>query len=151
MTPPAAGTRLDEWQAKRMLRRYGLPILAEALCTDADAAVNAAPASSSLAAFRQALVSLSRLAHDWRDVLAGVDVNPFVLRPDGGACLDALITLKDHGEAGIEQERHARLRHCALDAHIKLGRIRCFGTTDRLRLNVPQQRKLYSREAGCKW
>jgi len=42
---------------------------------------------------RQALVALSHLAHDWRSVLVGVDVNPFVLRPDGGVCLDALITL----------------------------------------------------------
>ncbi|WP_144634296.1 acetate--CoA ligase family protein [Bordetella genomosp. 13] len=42
----------------------------------------------------RALVSLSQLAYDWRGVLAGVDVNPFVLRRDGGVCLDALITLK---------------------------------------------------------
>lgn len=41
-----------------------------------------------------ALVGLSYLAQDWRDVLTGVDVNPFVLRADGGVCLDALITLK---------------------------------------------------------
>jgi len=41
-----------------------------------------------------ALVGLSYLAEDWRDVLTGVDVNPFVLRADGGVCLDALITLK---------------------------------------------------------
>ena len=42
----------------------------------------------------QALVALSHLAHDWRDVLTGIDINPFVLRPDGAVCLDALITLK---------------------------------------------------------
>lgn len=45
----------------------------------------------------RALVALSELAYDWRDVLAGVDVNPFVLRQDGGVCLDALITLKEGG------------------------------------------------------
>ncbi|ALM86179.1 acetate--CoA ligase family protein [Bordetella sp. N] len=48
-----------------------------------------------LAALRKALVALSRFADDWRDVLAGVDVNPFVLHPDGAVCLDALITLKE--------------------------------------------------------
>jgi hypothetical protein len=39
-------------------------------------------------------VALSYLAHDWRDVLAGIDVNPFMVRADGAVCLDALITLK---------------------------------------------------------
>jgi len=221
--PPAFGTRLDEWQAKQVLRRYGLPMLREALCTDADAAVHAAHAAGypvaakivsadiphkteiggvllnlrdddavrqafrllserglahasadriagvlvspmsapgtetilgihvdplfgpmvmfglggvavelfqdvafasapltddraaaliasvrsarllqgwrgqppmDITALRHALVSLSRFAHDWREVLSGVDVNPFVLRPDGAVCLDALITLK---------------------------------------------------------
>lgn len=42
----------------------------------------------------QALLALSQFACDWQDVLAGVDVNPFVLQQQGGACLDALITLK---------------------------------------------------------
>ncbi len=222
VAPPAAGTRLDEWQAKQVLRRYGLPLLDETLCTDAEDAVRAAravgypvvakivsadiahkteiggvllnlrdddavreafhllrerglahaPADSiagvlvapmcpagtetilgvhmdplfgpmvmfglggvavelfqdvafasaplteeragalidsvrsarllkgwrgqpplDVAALRRALVALSRLAYDWREVLAGVDVNPFVLRPDGAYCLDALITL----------------------------------------------------------
>jgi acyl-CoA synthetase (NDP forming) len=234
--PPAAGARLDEFEAKRVLARYGLPVLPEKLCTDADQAVRAAeeigfpvvakivspdiphktemggvllnlrdaqavrlaygtlmqrasthadharhvPASGftrapvrisgvliapmsspgtetilgvhtdplfgpmvmfglggvavelfqdvafataplnerraralieSVRAYRlldgwrgqaaadtqalvRALVALSYLAHDWRDVLAGIDVNPFVLRADGGVCLDALITLK---------------------------------------------------------
>ena len=41
-----------------------------------------------------ALVALSMLAYDWRDVLSGIDVNPFVLRQDGAVCLDALIALK---------------------------------------------------------
>ncbi|WP_233236677.1 acetate--CoA ligase family protein [Bordetella sp. LUAb4] len=226
--PPAIGTRLDEWQAKQILQRYGLPLLRESLCTDADAAVRAAnaagypvaakivsvdiphkteiggvllnlrdddavrqafhlllerglaqasadriagvlisPMSASgtetilgihmdplfgpmvmfglggvavelfqdvafasapltddragaliasvrsarllqgwrgtppmdIAALRRALVGLSRFAHDWREVLSGVDVNPFVLRPDGAACLDALITLRSEGES----------------------------------------------------
>jgi len=220
---PAPGTRLDEWQAKQVLQRYGLPMLRETLCTDADEAVRAAQAVGypvaakivsvdiphkteiggvllnlrddhavrqafhllrqrglahasadriagvlvapmsapgtetilgihmdplfgpmvmfglggvavelfqdvafasapltearaaaliesvrsarllqgwrgqapvDIAALRQALVALSRFAHDWRAVLSGVDVNPFVLRPDGAVCLDALITLR---------------------------------------------------------
>jgi acyl-CoA synthetase (NDP forming) len=222
VAPLPAGTRLDEWQAKQILARYGLPMLQEALCTDADQAARAAkdagypvaakivsadiahkteiggvllnlrdeeavrqafhllrqrglahageggiagvlispmcPAGTEtilgihmdplfgpmvmfglggvavelfqdvafasapltdqqageliasvrsarllqgwrgqpaqdMGALRQALVALSRFAHDWRGVLVGVDVNPFVLRPDGGVCLDALITL----------------------------------------------------------
>lgn len=221
--PPAPGARLDEWQAKQVLRRYGLPMLPEALCADADAAVQAAQAAGypvaakivsvdiphktevggvllnlrddhavrqafhllrerglahaaadriagvlispmsapgtetilgihmdplfgpmvmfglggvavelfqdvafasapltagraaaligsvrsarllqgwrgqapvDIAALQQALVALSRFAHEWREALSGVDVNPFVLRPDGAVCLDALITLR---------------------------------------------------------
>jgi hypothetical protein len=46
-------------------------------------------------ALAHALMRLSFLADDWRDVLAGIDVNPVVVRPDGAVCLDALITLKD--------------------------------------------------------
>ncbi|OWT73589.1 MULTISPECIES: acetate--CoA ligase family protein [unclassified Achromobacter] len=220
---PAPGTRLDEWQAKQVLQRYGLPMLRETLCADADDAVRAAQAAGypvaakivsvdvphkteiggvllnlrddhavrqafhllrqrglahasadriagvliapmsapgtetilgihmdplfgpmvmfglggvavelfqdvafasapltearaaaliesvrsarllqgwrgqaavDIAALRQALMALSRFAHDWRAVLSGVDVNPFVLRPDGAVCLDALITLR---------------------------------------------------------
>lgn len=220
VTPPAPGTRLDEVQAKQVLAQYGLPMLDEALCTDADTAVAAArrvgfpvvakivsadiphkteiggvllnlkdedavrsayallrqragqtpvsgvliapmcapgtetilgvhvdplfgpmvmfglggvavelyqdvafataplseararalvgsvrasrllegwrgQAARDVSALVRALVALSELACDWRDVLAGVDVNPFVLRQDGGVCLDALITLQE--------------------------------------------------------
>ncbi|MBO9354198.1 CoA-binding protein [Bordetella petrii] len=224
VAPPARGTQLDEWQAKQVLAQYGLPMLKEALCTDADQAarvardigfpvvakivspdilhkteiggvllnladeqavrqayatlrqraeaqpgepriagvliapmsgggtetilgvhvdplfgpmvmfglggvavelfqdvafasaplsepraralVDAVRAARLLKGWRgqpaldtdtlvRALVALSQLAHDWRDVLAGVDVNPFVLRADGAVCLDALITLAE--------------------------------------------------------
>jgi acyl-CoA synthetase (NDP forming) len=50
--------------------------------------------AADMQALARALVALSYLAQDWRDVLAGIDVNPFVLRADGAVCLDALITLK---------------------------------------------------------
>ncbi|OZI54417.1 acetate--CoA ligase family protein [Bordetella genomosp. 4] len=46
-----------------------------------------------------ALVALSHLAHDWRAVLSGVDINPFIARQDGAVCLDALITLKNAAPA----------------------------------------------------
>jgi acyl-CoA synthetase (NDP forming) len=223
LAPPAAGTRMDEFEAKQVLAHYGLPVLPEKLCIDADQAVRAAEdvgfpvvakvvspdiphkteiggvllnlndahavgqayhtlmqrasghapnarisgvliapmsspgtetilgvhvdplfgpmvmfglggvavelfrdvafataplderrahalidsvqASRLLKGYRgqaaadtrplaRALVALSYLAQDWRDVLAGIDVNPFVLRADGAVCLDALITLK---------------------------------------------------------
>lgn len=47
------------------------------------------------AVLRQALIGLSYLAVDWRAALQGIDVNPFVIRPDGAVCLDALITLNE--------------------------------------------------------
>lgn len=43
----------------------------------------------------KALVALSHLARDWRDVLAGIDVNPFVVRHEGAACLDAVIAFNN--------------------------------------------------------
>lgn len=68
---------IDSVRASRLLKGWrGQPPL------DTDALTNA-------------LVALSQLAHDWREVLAGIDVNPFVLRADGGVCLDALITLTE--------------------------------------------------------
>ena len=46
-----------------------------------------------LEAFAQALVGLGRLAHDLRDVIESVDVNPFLLLAKGGVALDGLVVL----------------------------------------------------------
>lgn len=46
-----------------------------------------------------ALVKLSAFAVDHADTLAGVDINPFLVRRQGGVCLDALVSFKE-GAAG---------------------------------------------------
>ena len=45
-------------------------------------------------AYAQALVALGRLANDLGDVLESIDVNPFLLLPQGGMALDALVVLR---------------------------------------------------------
>ena len=42
----------------------------------------------------KALVSLSNFAVDHADTLEGVDINPFLVRQQGGVCLDALVSFK---------------------------------------------------------
>ena len=42
----------------------------------------------------KALIGLSELACDWREVLVSIDVNPFVLKHDTAVCLDALIVTR---------------------------------------------------------
>ena len=39
-------------------------------------------------------MALGRLAHDLGDVLDSIDVNPFLLLPEGGVALDALVVLR---------------------------------------------------------
>ena len=48
-------------------------------------------------AYAQALVALGRLARDLGDVLESIDVNPFLLLPQGGVALDALVVLRPPG------------------------------------------------------
>jgi acetyltransferase len=48
-------------------------------------------------AYAQALVALGRLAADLGDVLESIDVNPFLLLPQGGMALDALVVLRPPG------------------------------------------------------
>jgi len=75
LSPQAANALIDSVRASRLLKGWrGQP-----------------PIDTQI--LNQALVGLSHLAADWRNVLAGIDVNPFVLRGDGAVCLDALITL----------------------------------------------------------
>jgi acyl-CoA synthetase (NDP forming) len=45
-------------------------------------------------ALAQTLVGLGRLASDLADVIEAVDINPFVVGPDGGVALDALVVLR---------------------------------------------------------
>lgn len=47
-----------------------------------------------MAALVDALVNLSRFAVDHADSLEGVDINPFLVREQGGVCLDALVSFK---------------------------------------------------------
>ena len=66
---------LERTRAVRLMRGYrGGPLL------DMDAAV-------------EALVALGRLAVDLGDVIEAIDVNPFVVLPQGGVALDALVVL----------------------------------------------------------
>ncbi len=48
----------------------------------------------------QTLCKVSEFAVAHADQLAGIDINPFVVRAQGGVCLDALVTLKDDGAVG---------------------------------------------------
>lgn len=57
-----------------------------------------------IGALINALVALSHLAHDWRDVLSGIDINPFILRQDGAVCLDALITLNSQSSSAYDED-----------------------------------------------
>lgn len=50
--------------------------------------------AADITALKHAILALSDFASDWADILEGVDINPFVVLPDGGACLDAVISLK---------------------------------------------------------
>ncbi len=47
----------------------------------------------------QTLCKVSEFAVAHADQLAGIDINPFVVRAQGGVCLDALVTLKDDSAA----------------------------------------------------
>jgi acyl-CoA synthetase (NDP forming) len=47
-----------------------------------------------VAALAQALIHLSEFAVRHAGQLAGIDINPFVVKPEGAVCLDALITTR---------------------------------------------------------
>jgi acetate---CoA ligase (ADP-forming) len=47
-------------------------------------------------ALADALSNLSLFAVRHADQLAGIDINPFVVKTDGAVCLDALITMRGH-------------------------------------------------------
>jgi hypothetical protein len=67
---------LERTHAARLMRGYrGGPAL------DSNAAVDA-------------LIALGRLAADLGDVIEAVDINPFVVLPQGGMALDALVILR---------------------------------------------------------
>jgi acyl-CoA synthetase (NDP forming) len=67
---------LERTHAARLMRGYrGGPAL------DSNAAI-------------EALIALGRLAVDLDDVIAAVDINPFVVLPQGGLALDALVVLR---------------------------------------------------------
>jgi Acyl-CoA synthetase (NDP forming) len=51
-------------------------------------------APSDVSALKHAILALSDFATDWSHALEGVDINPFVVLPQGGACLDAVISTK---------------------------------------------------------
>ena len=51
------------------------------------------PALDSNAAI-EALIALGRLAVDLGDLIEAVDINPFVVLPQGGMALDALVILR---------------------------------------------------------
>jgi acetate---CoA ligase (ADP-forming) len=76
LTRPRAQALVDSVRASALLRGYrGQPKL------DVDALVDA-------------LCRLSDFAARHAGTLQSVDINPFVVRPQGGVCLDALITLR---------------------------------------------------------
>ena len=80
---------IERTHAARLMRGYrGGPVL------DLDAAVDA-------------LVALGRLAIDLGDVIEAVDVNPFVVLPQGGLALDALVVLRGERERPVSGERDA--------------------------------------------
>lgn len=54
-------------------------------------------APADVASFAEALARLSSLAVALRDVLAEIDVNPFLVGPDGAVALDALVVPKKAG------------------------------------------------------
>jgi succinyl-CoA synthetase beta subunit len=41
------------------------------------------------------IATLSRLAADWRETVAEIEVNPLVIRADSIDAVDAVITLRD--------------------------------------------------------
>ncbi len=47
------------------------------------------------AALPQVIATLSRLAADWRETVAEIEVNPLVIRADSIDAVDAVITLRD--------------------------------------------------------
>jgi acetate---CoA ligase (ADP-forming) len=52
-----------------------------------------APAAD-VAALARTVARLSEIAHDNRERIAGIDLNPVLARPDGAFALDALIVFK---------------------------------------------------------
>ena len=51
-------------------------------------------APADIASFAETLARLSSLAVALKDVLAEIDVNPFLVGPDGAVALDALVVPK---------------------------------------------------------
>jgi succinyl-CoA synthetase beta subunit len=85
-----ANDLLGRTHAVRLMRGYrGGPAL------DAEAAV-------------EALIALGRLAADLGDVIEAVDVNPFVVLPQGGLALDALVVLRGQATKPHNEEPGGR-------------------------------------------
>ena len=63
-------------------------------------------------AVETALVALVQLARDLGDVIAAIDINPFVARRGhgGAVALDALVIVRALNADDNEQSRHSRCR-----------------------------------------
>jgi hypothetical protein len=59
------------------------------------------------AALVAALCRLSEFAAAHAELIESVDINPFVVRPQGAACLDAVITLRATDETQAQRSGHA--------------------------------------------
>jgi acetyltransferase len=57
----------------------------------------------------QALVALGRLAGDLADLIESVDINPFLLKQDGGVALDALVVVRPLHPTSKAEHRHTEL------------------------------------------
>jgi acyl-CoA synthetase (NDP forming) len=90
MSREKANELLGRTHAARLMRGYrGGPAL------DVEAAVDA-------------LIALGRLAADLGDVIEAIDVNPFVVLPQGGLALDALVVLRGHARKTDSEEPGGR-------------------------------------------
>ncbi len=60
--------------------------------------------AADISTLKDAILALSDFASDWSHILEGVDINPFVVLPEGGACLDAVISLKAAPRVAVGSE-----------------------------------------------
>jgi len=93
LTPERSRALIERVRSTRLLRRWrGGPQYDEAALVDA-------------------LMRLSDFAMAHADVIESVDINPLVVRTQGAACLDAVITLRAAGDAdpnvGQKEPEHA--------------------------------------------